>query len=163
MGKETFDTARKNLSLRHDEKLHVIISNMTVRRSKTWCDSAHFCRLKCMYVTVELNNATTGWNLAFIFMKNFERRHFCRKSFFKWLQNFWTGRGRYVLIKLWSHRLRSSPPLTCFKSPESIMTIPCVIIAGQDSKVQKITKNRQKSTFFSDFYKFSENFPAVNW
>ena len=47
-----------------------------------------------------------------------------------------------ALIKIWRNRLRSSSPLTCFKSPQSIMTIPCAIIAGQDSEVQKISQIR---------------------
>ena len=68
---------------------------MTVPRSKTWCDSARFCRLTRMYVTVEFNNARTGSKLAFVFMKNFERRHLCCKSIFRPPQNFWTGRGTH--------------------------------------------------------------------
>ena len=100
--KETFDTVQK-------ETVTFICQK---RRRVTWYRCKHDCPkeqdlvqqrtfLWTYFIAQPWYNSITpkvtpklGQIVVFVFMKNIKRRNFCRKSFFKRLQNYWTGRGR---------------------------------------------------------------------
>ena len=88
-----------------------------------------------MVVGIKSKNCTSA--ISFLHKNHIWRWFFTERG---WGTIFFHLATPSVLVKIWSNRLRSSPPLTCFKSPESIMAIPCVIIAGKDSEGQKISQ-----------------------
>ena len=76
---------------------------------------------------------------------------------------FFSGPIKHQTEKSGPHGARKTGYLKVFFHRKGLGHDFYFIIAGQDSEVKKNTKKREKSTFFSDFYKFSENISSVNW